>query len=208
MAIRQRRQTVKESHDLGCLRLYREDIRAIAAAVAEAGELRMSCTDHEGTTYEATALEDLDDLPEDIEFVISTSMPGEGETRYHKLPKMMEVCLGPKSAMVELNEPNTLTTGILVRIRDICEHRRRRLRSILPKWGSYPWFGIFPFLFVAIASITLLNLPDAQSGKWEAGNTIVVVVAGAASSSRGGRLLPGRREARCCARPRGRCPRG
>lgn len=176
MAVRQKRQTVKESHDLGCLRLYREDIRAIAAAVSEAGELRISCTDNEGTTYDASALEDLDELPEDVGFVISVPRPGESQISYSK-PARIEVRLAPEKATVELVDPDTLTTGILVRIRNICASRRRRARSMLPQWGMYPWFGVFPPTVAAIAAFTLGNLPGAQNNKWAALNTVIVVVA-------------------------------
>jgi hypothetical protein len=175
MAIRKRTRILQESHDLGCLRLYREDMRAIATAVAEAGELRMSCTDHGGTTYEATAPEDLDELPEDIGLVLSSARSNNSDS---SRSSEIEVRLGPNSATVELVEPDTLTTGILVRISNICKPRQRLMRSMLPKWGSYPWFGLFTPAVLVIAGVTMGNLPDANAGKWEVANTIVAVIAG------------------------------
>jgi hypothetical protein len=173
MAIKQRRETVRESHDLGCLRLYREDLRAIAEAVSEVGELEITCTDFKGTTYTTNDVEDIDTLPEDIWGVISASRFEPGKSG---AASKIEVRFTAKKASVELVEPDTLTAGVLVRIQQVCSRNRRLLRTIAPSW-TYPWFGLFPPLLLA-AWGGLSSAVSLKGNHWGPGNTIVTVAFG------------------------------
>lgn len=116
-----------DTYDLGALRLYREDLRAIASAVAEAGDLTISCDD----MYEATSPDDFDQFREDLRSV------GLKATRAGSL-RSIEVLLENNAATVVLAEADTLLTGVLQRIRLICEGRQRRLVSRLQRVPSPP----------------------------------------------------------------------
>ena len=89
-----------EQYDLGSLRLYREDLRAIATAVAEAGDLSITCDG-----FEATSPGDFGDgLPETLKKV----------TIRAKNPDRLaavEIRLSDQEAVARLTEPDTLLAG-------------------------------------------------------------------------------------------------
>jgi hypothetical protein len=120
VTVRRTKLTV-ERYDLGSLRLYREDLQAMATAAAEAGDLTIQCDG-----FEATSPDDFNSLPEKLANVnITAKRPADSSS--------LKIRISPKEAIVQLEEPDTLLAGILSRIRLICEPRRRRLRSLLPK---------------------------------------------------------------------------
>lgn len=143
MTVRRVRRVI-ETYDLGALRLYREDLRAIAAAVAEAGDLSILC---DGMT-EATSPEDFDDpkLPERLSSVqftvtrkearfVSPEMSDEA-TAAAGSRQVASVLLSGREATVALADPDTLLAGVLQRVRLVCEGRRRRLASLVPPQPS------------------------------------------------------------------------
>jgi hypothetical protein len=161
VTVRQRRQTAEEIHDLGSLHLYREDLRAIAVAAAEAGDLRITGTDASGTTYEGTTPDDLDEMPEKVSLVLSAVRPqaaGAGNTK----PTEVTVRL-LRDATVELTEPDTLTAGILFRIRQVCESRQRWLRGHMPRTGTFGFALMVPVLKPTWTSTRDTNCPAPWS---------------------------------------------
>lgn len=114
-----------EQYDLGSLRLYREDLQAIAMAASEAGKLAITCDG-----FEATSPDDFGDaLPEKLSRVtIKAANPDR--------PSAVEIRLAPREATVLLTEPDTLLAGIVSRVRLICEPRRRRMISALLRVGT------------------------------------------------------------------------
>jgi hypothetical protein len=120
-----------------------EDLRVIAAAVAEAGELIITCDN-----YEATSPEDFDNLPVRPSRVaimarrpaarsVSPELPEPTATSKPGVPVMFVVLSGLE-ATVEMADPDTLMTGVLQRIRLVCEKRRRRLASVVPPQPPRP----------------------------------------------------------------------
>jgi hypothetical protein len=178
VTVRERRPTAKETHDLGCLRLYREEIREIAVAVAEAGDLHISCTNPEGTTYEGTTPDDLADMPENVGVVLSATRPEQPGAQRSR-PTQIEVRLASRAATVELVEPDMLTAGILARIRQVCEPRRRLWRSLAPKSGAVMFLFFLPLLLASAWGFTSANLPGAKEGRWGPANTAVAATAAA-----------------------------
>jgi len=113
---------VKRTHDraeiygLGHLRLYRDDLEQIAKAVAEVGPLTISCP-----PWEFTDLADFSDpdLPERLPELTMTAETPQTDAR-------VEVSLGRGMSRVTVTEPNTLTIGVLSRIRQVCGDRVTR----------------------------------------------------------------------------------
>ncbi len=118
------RRTVarEEIYPLGALRLYREELEAIANAVAESSELLIESDD-----LEATSAGDFAQLPERPEKLVIRGTRIDPDRR-------VVVTLTPGSASVELAEPDTLSAGILARIQAICAPcRRLRLRQVIDR---------------------------------------------------------------------------
>jgi hypothetical protein len=126
-----RTRLYRVQYDLGSLRLYREDLRAIATAAAEAGDLAITCDG-----LEATSPDDFGDaLPEKPRTM--TISAGNRDTL-----SAVEIRLSAREATVLLTEPDTLLAGIVYRVRLICEPRRRRLRSALRVGRRDSWARI------------------------------------------------------------------
>jgi hypothetical protein len=113
-------QKVEEKYDLGYLNLYREELIAITRAVAELGEVSIECDNSE-----ATSPEDFNNLPEELRWVSIKSQGTSGTS--------IKVLLSHSAALVTVSYPNTLTAGILTRLRDIAKNSRRPFRSLIPQ---------------------------------------------------------------------------
>ncbi|MBF8192440.1 hypothetical protein ITP53_43525 [Nonomuraea sp. K274] len=109
-----RRTTLQtEVYKLGAIRLYREDLIAIAKAVAELGKLRIeadeSIADHP---------DDFDQLPGEITKLRIIAKKADSKTE-------IVVRLTPDEATVTVTEPNTVANGIRIAIQDRCRPRLR-----------------------------------------------------------------------------------
>jgi hypothetical protein len=122
-----RTQLVPEVYNLGALWLYREDLRAIAAAVNELGTLKITCTSG-NSTYEGCEISDIDQLPEDLETVEVSSAPSVNSSA-------VTATFRSSGANITLVEPDTQAAGVLSRIRVICEPRRRSLWTFWHRFG-------------------------------------------------------------------------
>ncbi|GAA4100855.1 hypothetical protein GCM10022248_86230 [Nonomuraea soli] len=98
--------------------MFREDLEAIATAVAEIGDLQIESNDG----VEADLPEDFATMPERLEYVSLTARASSAK---------IEVYLGPDRTFMALTEPNTTVFLVSARVREICK-RRRRLTFILP----------------------------------------------------------------------------
>ena len=112
-------EPTKETYPLPAVRLYREDLAAIARAVAEGGDLLIATDGYEATSADQLADERFPDSP--VSLTISADRP----------PRKITARLSAGSATIELIEPDTLSAGIVSHIRLICESRRLRLRSLV-----------------------------------------------------------------------------
>lgn len=171
-----------EHYDLGSLRLYREDLRAIAAAAAEAGDLFITCDG-----FEATSPDDFsDELPEKPENVTITA-------KRTGSPSVIDIRLTAEEASVRLTEADTLLAGIVSRIQLICDQRRRPLRSLFGgssplsnRWRSYGAIllvGVGVYIAIhQIASIYDINSSHVglQAGRWNLSDILVLVIVGIA----------------------------
>ncbi|MEV0821882.1 hypothetical protein [Nonomuraea rubra] len=131
MAIRRTPAQTGRVYPLGAIRLYREDLQAIAKAVAELGPLHIAIRS-DGLVMDDPA--DFADLPEKIANVSIIARSKESESR-------IIVELFYDRAAVTVIEPDTLTSSICVRIQDICSKRTRVLGkppSVIPKTGFLP----------------------------------------------------------------------
>jgi hypothetical protein len=137
----------EETYQLGALRLYREDLRAVAAAVAEVGELKISCDDSE-----ADAPGDFDGLPETVTKLTITATRADP-------PGGMEVNFTSANSQVKLTEPDALMRGILSGIRLICEPRTRHIRGLV---GRSEIAG-FAFFIVGIAALIVESAAVIES---------------------------------------------
>lgn len=179
MTLRQTRLR-SEPHDLGSLRLYREDLVAIATAVAEIGELRIQASEQPVANrrgsyeFEATSPEDFSGMPDQLaEVVIAarrTSPPGGG----------ISVTLSRSRARADLVGPDTLMSGVLVRITQICELRRRRLRSLRSSSETSTLPVIVSPVIVAVVLLLIAILSGGTGGtlKWSSSDTIITAVGG------------------------------
>lgn len=108
-----------ERQDLGPVRLYREDLRAIAAAVREVGDLKITCDDE----YEASEPSDFDHLPERL---VNVEISGENTDA----KRSITVEFTQNTAYINLVEPDTHAFGVVVRIKNICDQKRRFSRIL------------------------------------------------------------------------------
>lgn len=133
MPVRQTQEPVTKQ-DLGCPRLYRGDLQEIAKAVAEVGDLVITCSGEAPgpqtrgiASYEATAPGDFDGLPEKlISVTIAASTASSGG---------IAVRLSPSAATAELTARSTLAEGAISHVQRVCERRRRRARSLV-RWAE------------------------------------------------------------------------
>jgi hypothetical protein len=159
-----------EPYGLGAVRLYREDLRAIAVAVAEVGDLEIA-----GDGFKATSPDDFETVDEKVpSMTIAARRAGSAG--------MIKVILSPKAALVELTDPDTLMSGVLVRIRQVCERRRRRLPSFLYRGGSSR-LGVVDTLTLVMIGVALVGVVSvafaSQNAHGSAGwNPAAGVVAG------------------------------
>lgn len=143
-----------EQYDLGSLRLYREDLRAIATAAAEAGDLAITCDG-----FEATSPEDFGDgLPEKLEKVtIRAANPDRLGS--------VEIRLSDREAVVQLTEPDTLLAGVVSRVRLICEPRRQHYPRAL-EWARRA-DSATPLASAALAfTVVLVSLGIIAENRW------------------------------------------
>lgn len=154
MTVRRTKLT-PERYDLGPMWLYREDLEAIADAVNEIGDLTITCSSG-NDTYEASESGDFDALPEMLEEMTIVSAPIPDRA------KMVTVNLQKESAWVELTEPNTQAAGVLSRIRDICEQRKRVF------WAFRRHFGpmLATFGAVCFVAVTIVAANTEKSRAW------------------------------------------
>ena len=108
-----------ERQNLGPVRLYREDLRAIAAAVREVGDLKITCDDE----YEASEPTDFDHLPERL---VKVEISGKNTDA----KRSITVDFTQNAAYVNLVEPDTHAFGVVVRIKNICDQKRRFSRIL------------------------------------------------------------------------------
>lgn len=109
-----------ETYRLGAVRLYREDLEAIAKAVAEIGELEITADDFEGNSPF-----DFAELPEKLSKV-QISAPKAYVEETETIPKAaVKVVLTRTTSTVIVTEPDTLTSGVRTRIQEICRARLR-----------------------------------------------------------------------------------
>jgi hypothetical protein len=158
----QRRKLRPEVSDLGALRLYREDLRAIAATINERGTLQIFC--YEGDSmFEASDLADFDKtLPESPYQVtisnIRSASPhevtatGVVEATTVSAPEVTAT-FWQWGANVELFEPDTWARGVLSGIQAICRPRRRRMWSFCRRFGGpIAACAALVLLFIVIAA--------------------------------------------------------
>lgn len=106
-----------EKHDLGPVRLYREDLQAIASAVGELGKLEIAC-DSTQDSWEASETWEFRDFPVDLLEVTISAQSSSGSAA-------VSVTFSKINAQVELTDPDVHCQGILSRIRTVCKPRRR-----------------------------------------------------------------------------------
>lgn len=153
MTVRRTKLT-PERYDLGPVWLYREDLQAIADAVNEIGDLKITCFSG-NESFEASESSDFIRIPETLEEVTISSGPISDRT------KMVTVNLHA-NAWVELTEPNIQSAGVLSRIRDICEQRKRTF------WAFRRWFGPALAIFgvICFATVSVISIPTTKSPVW------------------------------------------
>lgn len=108
-----RTQAREETHHLGHVRLYRDELDEIIRVVSEVGEPAI-----EGPGFTATTAQDLADpaVPENLEWLTIAAREGEHQIR---------ITLTRDRAVAELTEPNTLLQGVLSRVFVLCQRSRR-----------------------------------------------------------------------------------
>jgi hypothetical protein len=139
-----------ETTSLNIIKLYREDLEAIAEAMAEIGNLVIWCDD-----FEATERGDFGDLPENPDLVTLAASSANPERK-------IRVDLGPGTAQVVLTHPDTHILGVQTRIEQICRRRRDRLRlrgpsSLKSLAGAIAVFVLFAGAFSYNAHAFLPN---------------------------------------------------
>lgn len=150
MAI-QRIKERQETHKLGRLRLYRDDLEAMARALMEFGDLKVMVNDEVMAT-EPEDLADLrDHLPEQfdrVELQATKEFNGGRSTVY--------VDLGT-GAKVLLVEPDMAARGVFNSVKEICAPRR----------VSAPWSGVgLVLMLVALVGTIALGLAGAEPQGW------------------------------------------
>lgn len=118
--IRERR----EVHELGRLKLYRDDLEAIARVLAEFGTLHFTANNEVSGSEPGDFAKMRDELPERLENVEMDATRGESAVR---------VDLGTGS-LVALIEPDMTARGVLTSIKEICDPHRVGRRRFL--WAS------------------------------------------------------------------------
>lgn len=121
-----RTQAREETHRLGHVRLYRDELETIIRAVAEIGEPTI-----EGPGFTATSEKDLADpaVPEKLDWLtITASRDGQ----------QLRVRLSGTSAVVELTEPTMLLYGVASRVSVICQRYARFWKRAQPPGVDSP----------------------------------------------------------------------
>lgn len=177
------------THDLGCPRLYREDLQYIAEAVHQVGALRITCegkdTEGKGTwwrsrgsvAYEADSPDDFSELPEDLIWVTMSAEQAESGG--------IIVHLSPRAATAEVTAPNALTRDALAQVREVCDQRARKLRS-MTRWAE-GGANLAVYLLAIVAGIALpfgisYAIARAQSSNgpvtlgWSTANSLVLAL--------------------------------
>ncbi|MFV2196002.1 hypothetical protein [Nocardiopsis sp. LOL_012] len=107
----------QEIHRLGQLRLYRDELEAIARELAKFGPLEFTVNGEVSGTEPEDFAKVRDELPERLKRVRMEATRGESSIR-------VELGLG---AEVVLIEPDISASGVLTRIKEICAPRRIRV---------------------------------------------------------------------------------
>jgi len=140
MAVRRTRLPT-EKHDVGPVRLYREDLQAIASAVGELGVLKITCDSAEDA-WEASDSSEFCDFPIDLLEVTISSNDEDTSAA-------VTATFNTTTSLIELTDPDIFSEGILSRIRTICGNRRRPL-WYLRRRGSTLAFAGFLALIVLV----------------------------------------------------------
>jgi hypothetical protein len=145
-----------ERQDLGPVRLYREDLRAIAAAVREVGDLKITCDDE----YEASEPADFDHLPERLVNVEISGEKDGGE-------RSITVAFTQNTAYINLVEPDTHAFGVVVRIKNICDQKWRFSRILYRDKGRIFYLGgIISLIAYTLIYIGFTNNAKSTKPPW------------------------------------------
>jgi hypothetical protein len=168
---------VPEEHDLGALRLYREDLVKIATEAARAGALKIVAGD-----FEATSPDDFAALPSmQLASVTITSTPSDS-------PAAVEVGFTAGSATVRLTEPSLETRGVLVGIQQVCETRSLRWRSRMPRSQNATYTALLIGCIAAAFNIVFVILaisPTKGTPGWISSPATIALASAAFVASAG-----------------------
>ena len=144
MATRRTEKQRTEEQTLGSVRVYRNDLRKIAFAVAKVGDLKITCDDR----LHAEAPEDFVWLPRVMRSVVLSA-----ECACCTRSVVVHICAD--HSFVRLTEPDDELRGVLNRIEAVCLPRRRVLRTSLGVSSDTPLrnFGMSAFLGWCIWSL-------------------------------------------------------
>jgi hypothetical protein len=122
-----------ETTHLGHVRLYRDELEKVAAAVGEVGDVTILCDDWELTDPADLGNDGIPDLLSRVSIGAQRSVTEDGRS---KDEPVMAVALNGDEACVTIFEPGVLTEGALSRIQRIVGPRRRRWHVPLAKGAS------------------------------------------------------------------------
>jgi hypothetical protein len=194
MAVRRIKQA-STKYELGAVRLYQEDLRTIAAAIRELGEIRIICNG----IYEASEPDDFgSQLPDEIEEVTIASVESNESAS-------VAATFGPSASEVTMVNPDTHAAGVVSLIQSVCGAQRRRWWSL--RRTSGPVLGWSAFAAFAI----LVPVVGDASGSsiWNsdfASNVLPLILLGLIPVGLGLRFLGNRRMAVIINAPRATRP--
>ena len=158
MTVRRTRLST-EHEDLGPVRLYREDLRAIATAVSELGDMTITCDGE----YEASEPTDFDHLPERLANL-------EISSRKKDIKRSITVKFDSTSASIDLVEPDTHSLGVAARVKEICDQKLRLRRLLFRNLGyNFVSAGIISIILYTVLYIGVNGTKSAKppwSGIW------------------------------------------
>lgn len=147
----------QETERLGPLRLYRDDLEAIAKTLDEFGDLEITVNGEVRCSDPGGFAELGNQLPERLESVVMEAAAGEA---------MVRVELG-QGAKIEVIEPGLAARGAQARIKEICVPR-----VVRRGWRIFLYF----LLFVVFALLSPLLKEQLSSSQWTVLFSVVLAI--------------------------------
>jgi len=147
-----------EATSLRHVRIFRDDLIAIARALLEVGPLVGSCGDlqfDDPTDFERMAGQLPEHLPALTMVAVAPDRGGQPEA------SRVEIVLSPDMARVTLTEPVTLTLGVRDRVMRIAAHGERRVINVLGSSGAMRRY--LGWLALAFLVWWVIELPTAAA---------------------------------------------